>query len=279
VSIFYVNEDESRLKLVPGKNNPHVKYLRRLAGRRFRDQEGKFLAEGIRFVEEALNSTWPVEMLVYTQRIREDDRGGRLLTGASNHGIPLMEVEEHLFKELAGTETPQGILAVVRQRNNSLIELDKIAQPALLVLVDGVRDPGNLGAIIRSADAAGAGGVILLKGTADVYNPKTLRATMGSLFHLPVIQGCPAEMVLAFLEENRIKTVAGEHWVARAVYECDLSVPCALAVGGEAAGAGETLLGRVSDLVRIPMPGCAESLNVAISAAILLYEAVRQRQA
>ena len=263
---------------MPGKNNPHVKYLRRLAGRRFRDQEGKFLVEGVRFVEEALNSTWPIEMLAYSPRITEDGRGERLLTSASNRGVTLLEVEDQLFKELSGTETPQGILAVVQQRNNTLEALAADIEPALLVLVDGVRDPGNLGGIIRSADAAGAGGVILLKGTADIYNPKTLRSTMGSLFHLPVIQGCAAEVVMAYLEERGIKAVAGEPRAAMAVYECDLSVPCALAVGGEAAGASQILLDRVSELVRIPMPGRAESLNVAISASILLYEAVRQRQ-
>ena len=264
--------------MVPGKNNPHVKYLRRLGDRRFRDQEGKFLVEGIRFVEEALHSTWPVEMLVYSQKITGEGRGQKLLRSASNRRIAMLEVEEPLFKELACTETPQGILAVVRQRSNSLEELADTGQPALLVLVDGVRDPGNLGAIIRSADAAGTDGVILLKGTADIYNPKTLRATMGSIFHLPVIQGCAAEAVMDYLEERGIKTVAGEPRAATAVYECDLRVPCALAVGGEAAGAGETVLGRLSELARIPMPGRAESLNVAISAAILLYEAVRQRQ-
>lgn len=269
---------EKEVGIVPGKNNPHVKYLRRLAGRRFRDQEVKFLAEGIRFVEEALKSAWTVEMLVYSQRIKEDERGERLLENASVRGVPLLEVEDSLFKELAGTETPQGILAVVQQRNNSLEELATAAQPALLVLVDGVRDPGNLGAIIRSADAMGAGGVILLKGTADIYNPKTLRATMGSIFHLPVIQGCTAEAVLTYLEEKGIKTIAGEPRAVRVVYDCNLCVPCALVVGGEAAGAGEALLDRVSEHVRIPMPGRAESLNVAISAALLLYEAVRQRQ-
>jgi TrmH family RNA methyltransferase len=264
---------------VPGKNNPHVKYLRRLAGRRFRDKEGRFLVEGVRFVEEALNSAWPVEMLVYTRTFKEDGRGERLLTGAFNRGTALLEVEEPLFKELANTETPQGVLAVVEQRNNSLEELAAVAQPALLVLVDGVRDPGNLGAIIRSADAAGAGGVILLKGTADVYNPKTLRATMGSIFHLPVIQGCTAEAVIDYLNNRGIKIVAGEPRAKKAVYACDLRVPCALAVGGEAAGAGETMLAGAAEMARIPMPGRAESLNVAISAAILLYEAVRQRQA
>lgn len=263
---------------MPGKNNPHVKYVRRLAGRRFRDQEGRFLVEGIRFVEEALNSAWLVEALIYSQNFKGDGRGGRLLIEASNRGADLIEVPEPLFKELANTETPQGILAVVQQRNNSLEELAVIPQPALLVLVDGVRDPGNLGTIIRSADAAGAGGVILLKGTADIYNPKTLRATMGSIFHLPVIQNGVAEEVIDYLKTGGIKIVAGAPRAVRVIYECDLSVPCALAVGGEASGIGETLLYGANELVRIPMPGRAESLNVAISAAIMLYEAVRQRQ-
>ncbi|NMA52203.1 MAG: RNA methyltransferase [Peptococcaceae bacterium] len=261
---------------MPGKNNPHLKYIRRLAGRRFREQEGKLLVEGVRFVEEALNSTWQVDMLVYTRRIRDEERGEKLLQQAAAGGIALLEVEDRLFKELSGTETPQGILAVLHQRHNSLEELVLTGYP-LLVVVDGVRDPGNLGAIIRTADAAGASGVILLKGTTDIYNPKTLRATMGSIFHLPVIQGCIAETVIAYLVERGIKIVAGVPRADKVVYKSDLRVPCALAVGGEATGPGQTLLGKVDELVRIPMPGQAESLNVAISAAILLYEAVRQR--
>ncbi len=259
------------------RKNTRVKYLRRMEIRRFRDREGTFLVEGLRSVEEALNSGWPVEMLVYCTKIMENRRGKTLLERAAAVGVEPAEVEEKLFRELAKTETPQGVLAVVRQCGAGLEDMRVVDNPALLVLVDGVQDPGNLGTIVRSADAAGAGGVILLKGTADIYNPKALRATMGSIFHVPVVQNLSPSEALSYLSQRGIKTVAGDPRGEKLIYESDLTVPCVLVAGGEARGPGESVLKRVSERVRIPMPGWTESLNVAISAGILLYEAVRQR--
>jgi TrmH family RNA methyltransferase len=266
-------------KKLVGINNPQVKYVRRLANHHFRDKEKKFLIEGLRFVEEAINSTWPVEMLVYSKKIMDNPRAEHLLKTAGFRNVSLLEMEEKDFGELAETATPQGIIAVATQRGQSLEDLKTGDGPALLVLVDGVQDPGNLGAIVRSADAAGAGGVILLKGTADIYNPKALRATMGSIFHLPVIQGVSAQDILFYLKQRGIKTVAGDPHGSRLLFEIDLKVPCALVAGSEAGGIGENLKENVDDLARIPMPGRAESLNVAISASIMLYEALRQRGA
>lgn len=260
------------------KQNPRLKYLRRLAGRRFREREGKFFAEGVRFVEEALLSDWPVEMVVYCPRVTETTRGRSLLEGAAAGGAGLVEVDEPLFRELAGTEHPQGVLAVVRQRQVRPEDLPPTGRPALLVVVDGVQDPGNLGTIVRSADAAGAGGVFLLKGTADVFNPKALRASMGSIFHVPVAQGLSSDEVRSFLASRGIKAVAGDPRGEKAVFQSDLTVPCALVLGSEAAGVRDGPLSAAAERVRIPMPGRSESLNVAISAAILLYEAVRQRE-
>lgn len=259
------------------KQNPRVKYLRRLGDRRFREREEKFFAEGIRFVEEALSSTWPVEMVVYGPKIIEVPRGQNILEIAAGKGVGLVELEESLFRELAGTDNPQGILAVVQCPPLSLAQI-RLQEPALLVLVDGVQDPGNLGAIVRSADAAGAGGVILLKGTTDIYNPKASRATMGSIFHVPVIQNLAPDDIVTYLNSKGIKLVAGDSRGEKEVFRCDLTVPCALLVGSEAEGVRAGILKTVSELARIPMPGRAESLNVAVSASILLYEALRQRQ-
>ena len=258
-------------------HNPRIKYVRRLANSRFREREKKFLVEGIRFVEEALDSGWPVEMLIYTGKSVENLRAKNLLTTAAARNALLLEVAEDVFGKLADTTTPQGIIAVAAQRGYSLADLEPINYPALLVLVDGVQDPGNLGAIVRSADAAGAGGVVLLKGTADLYNPKTLRATMGSIFHLPIIQGAEADDIISYLNRRGIKTVAGVPRAKEVLFAVDLQVPCALAVGGEAAGLSAEMLEHVDELARIPMPGRAESLNVAISVSIMLYETLRQR--
>jgi len=257
--------------------NPRIKYLRRLGIRRFRDREKRFVAEGIRFVEEALDSAWSVEVLVYCSKVLENPRGKDLLKKAASRNIGLIEIEEALFDELAGTDTPQGVLAIVGQCRVSLEDLQITDRPALLVVVDGVQDPGNLGTIVRSADAAGAGGVILLKGTADIYNPKACRATMGSIFHVPVLQGLSTDEALHYLTRYGIKTVAGDPRGEKILYEIDLTVPCALVVGSEGEGVGADMLERVDERVRIPMPGRAESLNAAVSTAILLYEALRQR--
>ncbi len=261
-----------------GRPGFRINYLRRMArNRRFREREGKFLVEGIRFVEEALNSSWPVATLCYCSRILKNPRGRLLLESAAAKGIQPVMVAEKDFKEMAETETPQGVFAVVKKHVYELDHIMKADEPVLAVLVDGVQDPGNLGAIVRSADAAGAGGVILLKGTADIYNPKALRATMGSIFHLPVLTNRDPEEIIPGLSRRGIKTVAGDPRAEKFLYECDFTVSCALVVGSEAAGSGKPVLERVSERVRIPMPGRAESLNAANSAAVLLYEVVRQR--
>lgn len=261
-------------------HNPRIKYIRRLANHRFRDKEKKFLVEGIRFVEEILASGWPVEMLVYSKKINDNPRVKNILETAAARRVSMFEVEDDIFGELAETSTPQGIIAVATQRRYTPDDLTiSEGDTALLVLVDGVQDPGNLGAIVRSADAAGAGGVVLLKGTADIYNPKALRATMGSIFHLPVIQGAAADDVIPYLSRRGIKIVAGDPRASRVLFEVDFKVPCAIAVGGEAGGIGDLIKESVDELARIPMPGRAESLNVAISAGIMLYEALRQRGA
>lgn len=266
---------------VTGKHSPRVKYLRRLAMRRFREQEGKFLVEGIRFVEEALKSDWPVELLAVSPGLQENRRGAALLEKARVGGIRVLELEDSLFGQLAETDSPQGIIALLRQRRMTLADLWIHTRtpdgPALLVLLDGIQDPGNLGTIIRSADAAGVQGVLLLKGTADIYNPKSLRATMGSIFHLPVLQNLTVDEVFPFFKSHGIKTVAGDPRGQKAIYECDLTGPCVLVAGSEGAGAGGRVLEKVAELARIPMPGCAESFNVAVSLSIMLYEAVRQR--
>jgi len=221
-----------------------------------------------------------VEMLVYSRKITENPRAKNIIETADAGKISMFEVEDDIFGELAETSTPQGIIAVAPQRRNSPDDLKTgEGETALLVLVDGVQDPGNLGAIVRSADAAGAGGVVLLKGTADIYNPKALRATMGSIFHLPVIQGAGAEDVIAYLTRRGIKIVAGDPRASKALFEIDFKVPCAIAVGGEAGGIGAMIKESVDELARISIPGRAESLNVAISAGIMLYEALKQRGA
>ncbi|WP_238442595.1 TrmH family RNA methyltransferase [Desulforamulus reducens] len=254
-----------------------MKLVKKLAQRNFRQKERKLAVEGIRFVEEALSSTWQTEILLYTDQACQAQRGKILLDLARDKGVEVLAVSDAIMKELSDTETPQGMLAVLRQPDYTLEDIIRPDQKPLVVIVDGVQDPGNLGTIIRSADAAGASGVILLKGTVDIYNPKTLRATMGSLFHLPVIQVSDVNEALEYLASIGVTLLVGEPAGGIPVFKANLQTPVGIIVANEGAGPREEIFRYNHQKITIPMPGCAESLNVAIATSIILYEAIRQR--
>ena len=259
------------------KTNTKIKYLRKLTRRQFRQKEKKFIIEGIRFVEELFQGEWQTEALFYTTKLTSNPRGQQLLHQAAAGKIPCWLVSEQIMAELADTETPQGVLALVNMPNNSLEYLLNSEGNPLLVVVDGVQDPGNLGTIVRTADAMAATGVVLLKGTVDVYNAKTLRSTMGSIFHLPIVTVEELDDLLDILAAKNIKLVVGEPRQGVSIQNLDLTQPVALVVGSEANGPSRRLVNQAEFKATIPMPGQAESLNAGVACSIMLYEAVRQR--
>ena len=263
--------------LITSGDNPRIKYLKHLAKRRFRETEGKFIIEGVRFVEEAIASRISIEAVVFSSKLLQNVRGKELLDNLYSSDIALWEVTEAIMESLADTATPQGVLAVVNAVATGLDEVLTGEQKHLLVLVDGIQDPGNLGTVIRTADAAGADAVILTRGTVDLYNPKTLRATMGSVFHLPIIMAGEAIQAAERLLQSGVQLVVGMPQANRPVFSVDLTGSVALVVGSEAGGVSEEVISLASYLVNIPMAGRAESLNAAVATAIMLYEAVRQR--
>lgn len=263
--------------MISSLQNPKIKYIRKLAQRNFRQKERKLVVEGIRLVEEALTSHWHTETFVYTEEGVQGERGEKLLKLAVQRKADIFQVPQSIMKELSDTETPQGVLAVLWQPELALADVLPSGRQPLVVVVDGVQDPGNLGTIIRSADAAGAGGVILLKGTVDLYNPKTLRSTMGSLFHLPIVPVEDVEKALKYLTSVGLTLVVGEPVGGVPLFSTDLTIPVGLVVGNEGAGPRPEVFQYRHRKVTIPMPGRAESFNVAMASAILLYEVVRQR--
>ncbi len=260
-----------------GKNNPHVKYVRLLSRRKFREREGKFLIEGFRFLEEALKIGWPLELAMFVPRAAQNARGARLLEMLRERGVPAYPVDDQLFKDLAETRSPQGWLAVAQAPSGTGTVGELSTGKGLLVYIDGIQDPGNLGTIIRSTDAAGADGLLVAKGSVDPYNPKTLRSTMGSIFRVPLFHAADPEKTLAELAGCGWKLVAGDPAAATEIYKCDLTGPVVLVVGSEASGVSPAVRRAVHVRVRIPMPGRTESLNAGVAAGIMLYEAVRQR--
>lgn len=271
------------MELLRSVHNPLVKYLQKLKKRRFREQEGRFVIEGVRFMEEALEAGWPVETVVYSPELIRSARGKKLVAAVLDQNIKAVPAEKNIIGALAFTGTPQGVLAVCRMKNRrpgevaGVREGGEVKKDALVVVVDRVSDPGNLGTIIRSAHAFGADGAVLLKGTVDLYNDKTLRATMGSVFHLPVAHNVKTGDLPAWFRAGEAGLLVGVPRDGIPVDHIDVDRPLALVVGSEAEGPSEDILSLPHEKVTIPMPGRAESLNAAVAASIMIYQIVRLR--
>ena len=306
-------------------NNARIKDAANLKQKKFRTENGAFIAEGLRAVEEAVQFGIVTD-LFFT--VAEHERLDAVKKAAEEKGARLFQVDDKVMAKLSDTKTPQGILAVVRipacslqrlkpgvfqkqiasgktsvlQRGNNNEKLSAAAQKvfgsdnmserdirigsllsepdnnAPVVILDRIQDPGNLGTIIRTADAVGALGIILLEGCADAYSPKVVRASMGSLFHLPVVQDVTAEEALTWCYRNGYEPAATALNHAQNVYKADLSKKMAFILGNEANGVAEELQAAAETRLFIPMAGQAESMNVAMAAGIILFEGLRQRR-
>ena len=257
---------------VTGLQNPVVKAAAELKQKKYRTQNGLYLAEGLRTAEEAV-AYKAVETLFYVAT--DDERTMRLLEDAAAQNIKLVCVSENVMKKIADTETPQGIIAVCKMRQPKLENL--LASGKMLLVLDRVGDPGNIGTMLRTADAAGIGGLVLLKGCADIYAPKTVRSSMGSLFHIPVLSGVSEQEFVSAAKKAGYDLLVTCLDGADNLYKADLSGRIAFVMGNEAGGVSETLLEKADKRVYIPMAGKAESLNVAMAAGIVMFEALRRR--
>ncbi len=257
-------------------DNQYVKLASSLKQKKCREETGLFVVEGVRFVREALNSSWQLEFVMLSDEEALDPRIRVLMDDLDGRGCPVMTVSSALFQKLSDTQAPQGILAVVHQKNEILTKASIESKSNVWVVLDALQDPGNVGTIIRTADASGAAGVILSEGCADLYSGKTTRATMGSLFHIPVIKASIQEC-LSFCRENGLLLYVTGAEAATCYSEAKLTQPCAIVFGNEGAGAGEAFGSQAAQTIKIPLCGQAESLNVASAAAVILFEAARQR--
>ena len=255
-----------------GLQNPVVKAAAELKQKKYRTQNGLYLAEGLRTAEEAV-AYKAVETLFYVAT--DDERTMRLLEDAAMQNIKLVCVNENVMKKIADTETPQGIIAVCKMRQPKLENL--LASGKMLLVLDRVGDPGNIGTMLRTADAAGIGGLVLLKGCADIYAPKTVRSSMGSLFHIPVLSGVSEQEFVSAAKKAGYDLLVTCLDGADNLYKADLSGRIAFVMGNEAGGVSETLLEKADKRVYIPMAGRAESLNVAMAAGIVMFEALRRK--
>jgi TrmH family RNA methyltransferase len=255
--------------------NPKIKGLLDIKRRKGTDRHSPFLIEGPHLIEMALKRGSQINDVLFSAEFSSKENGQEFLKKLSKHTKNIFEVSEHIIARLADTETTQGIIAVSACRSLSLEGL-RPGAGALIVVIDGVQDPGNLGAIIRTSDAAAADAVILLPGTCDAFMQKTIRSTAGSIFNIPVIYA-DLQALLQWLRLNKIKLGVTSLDTDKTIFEERLVGPLALVFGNEAHGVSKEIINAADLLLKVPIFGHAESLNVASAAAICLYEAQRQR--
>ncbi|MDQ5874276.1 MAG: RNA methyltransferase [Actinomycetota bacterium] len=254
-------------RLVTSSSNPRVAAARRLRRRSQREATGLLLVEGERAISDAL------ELGVVEDLFAKPDAAG-VASAAEAGGVRPLWVSASVLKSLSDAVTPQGAVAVAC---SPLIPAPEVSSWDLVLVLDEVRDPGNAGTLLRAAVAAGASAVIFTEGSVDPTNPKTVRASAGALFRVPVASGAGLEQVAELAHRAGATMVGAAAEAERSLYDADLRGPLALVVGNEAHGLSGDRRALLDETVSIPMPGPQESLNVSIAGALLLFEAVRQR--
>lgn len=262
-------------ELITSLQNPRVKNLVKLRDRKPRDEQGVFLAEGYRAISRALEKGVAPTELYFSPDWFLGENEQSLLLRARAAGATLFELSKHAFEKIAYRDRPEGLVAVVKQWSHRLENLTLGPTPFLLV-VEAIEKPGNLGTILRSADAAGVNAVICCDPVTDLYNPNVVRSSTGVLFSMPTVMTTTSE-VISWLRQKGIRSVATTPSAQLLHTEANLRGPLAIVMGSEQFGLSDTWLENANERVRIPMAGQADSLNVAMATLITLFEAVRQR--
>lgn len=257
--------------MITSTANQQVKQLIQLnKKRKLRDERGVFVAEGLKMFREAPRDR--IEKVYVSESFLKAHRQELDL-----EGLAFEVMQDSVFKAVSDTQTPQGVLCIVRRQSCDLESLLKEERP-LLLLLENLQDPGNLGTILRTAEGAGVAGVILSKGCVDLYNPKTIRSTMGSIYRVPTLYVEELGEVMERLHQRGVRTFAA-HLDGKHFYDQeDYTGGTAFLIGNEGAGLSEEITSQADTLIRIPMEGKVESLNAGVAAALLMYEGYRQRR-
>lgn len=265
--------------VITSAQNERLRDLQRLEKRAFRDQKQLTVVEGAREVSRCLDAGFvPRQAFVSPPLITTPEARAayaRLIELDRERRTHLFEIPPELYAKVAVREASGGILLVVPYLQRTLDDLPRTT-PALYIVIEGVEKPGNLGAILRTADAAGVTAAIVTAGATDIHNPNVLRASLGAFFTVPLCESPPAETI-AFLKRAGARIIVGTPDATTLYTATDMTTPVALVLGSEADGVSDVFRAAADDLVTIPMRGVVDSLNLATSAALLLYEAVRQR--
>lgn len=255
--------------MITSSQNSKIKLVRALLGRaKERREAGMFVVEGVRLVEEAVKGDWRFETVLFDESLSE--RGKSQVASLKSKGIEVEEISTDLMKSLSETETPQGILAILQ-----FSQLPIPNNLNFILIPDQIRDPGNLGTLLRSAAATGVQAVLIPPETTDAFAPKVLRAGMGAHFRVPIREMGWEEIEQVGKSANLQMVLADMN--GKSYWEMDLKQPLALIVGGEAEGASEEARKLATQKISIPMAGNVESLNAGVAGSVLMFEVVRQR--
>lgn len=263
--------------IIQSSTNKTIKYIKSLQLKKYRDEYGRFAIEGEKLIKEALDYKASISMVLLSQSFAESERHDELAADLKNRNIPLYYANDRSFKDAGETDTPQGVIAVAEKMEyslDSIINEDELC----MVLLHEIRDPGNAGTIVRTADACGLDAVLLSKGSVDLYNGKTIRSTMGSLFHIPVIQNLDTLETILKLKAMKVITIGADPHSSTNCIELPSYKKSAIIIGNESQGICSEISSMLDQNAAIPMPGRAESLNAGIAASIMIYEfSVRKR--
>lgn len=253
-----------------------LKYLTSLKQKKYREKERRFLIEGLHLCEEILTSDFEVEALFYCPSRVTCARGMQLIREFKNAGIAIEEINSNSLRILSDTVNSQGVVCVVRKREYSFTELAN-SGPDLLLALDQIKDPGNLGTIIRTAGWFGADGVLISQDSVELTNPKVLRATMGAAFHIPILENQELNHVLTKLRDMEYALLVADKLGSASYHDFDFPPKNVLILGNEIVGVSKELNNLATTTLKIPKTGRGESLNVAVAAGILLAEMSKKR--
>ena len=262
------------MELITSLTNAKVKMALSLQQKKYRDKYQLFILEGIRNAEMVIAKNISVQMCFFTQKAFTNERGKSILEQLN---FPCFEIPEHIYQKISDTQSPQGLMLILPIQNHNLDDLATINKSGLYLILDRLQDPGNIGTIIRTADAMGVKAIICLNGTADIYSPKVVRSAMGSLFNLPIITKISEQDLLSFCQNHNLTLYATAlDNSAKASWDISYPQDCAIILGNEANGVSDNLLDKCNAKIYIPMKGDAESLNVANAGSMIMYEYCRQ---
>lgn len=256
--------------------NPKVKQVIHLRDRSCREETQQFIIEGYRELLRATDAGWKVSSLYTCEKLFLGTNENTLIQRLASRGTQVFDCSESVFRKMSYRDRPDGLIAVATQRHFGLEDAPLKPNPFFIV-AEAIEKPGNLGTILRSSDAVGIDGLILCDRCTDIYNPNVVRASVGTLFTVPVIEA-KSDATIAWLKKNNIAILAATPSATEEFTQVDMTSPVAIAVGTEQLGLSEQWLSQADIRVKIPMNGVADSLNVAMATTLLLYEALRQRQ-